>query len=95
MHGVLDTFANTLRDDPNARLTIVGHTDSVGSSAVNDRLSLDRAQSGRDYLTARGVAANRISIEGHGEREPVADNGSDKGRSQNRRVEMFLRETGA
>jgi outer membrane protein OmpA-like peptidoglycan-associated protein len=95
MHGVLDTFANTLRDDPNAHLTIIGHTDSVGSSAVNDRLSLDRAQSGRNYLATRGVAPHRISIEGRGEREPIADNGSDKGRAQNRRVEMLLREQGA
>jgi outer membrane protein OmpA-like peptidoglycan-associated protein len=95
MHGVLDTFANTLRDDPNARLTIIGHTDSVGTPAVNDRLSLDRAQSGRDYLASRGVSSSRISIEGHGEREPMADNTSDRGRAQNRRVEMFLREPGA
>ena len=92
MHGVLDTFANSLRDDPNARLTIIGHTDSVGSSGVNDRLSLDRARSGRDYLATRGVSSARITIEGHGEREPIADNGTETGRAQNRRVEMYLRE---
>ncbi len=95
MHGVLDTFANSLRDDPNARLTIIGHTDSVGSSGVNDRLSLDRARSGRDYLATRGVSSARITIEGHGEREPIADNGTETGRAQNRRVEMYLREPNA
>jgi len=92
MRGVLDTFANSLRGDSNARLTIVGHTDSVGSPAVNDPLSLARARSVRDYLSERGVSPSRISIEGRGEREPVADNGTEKGRAQNRRVEMFLRE---
>jgi outer membrane protein OmpA-like peptidoglycan-associated protein len=95
MHAVLDTFANSLRDDPNARLTIIGHTDSVGTTVVNERLSLDRARSGRDYLASRGVSTARISIEGHGEREPVADNGSETGRAKNRRVEMFLREPSA
>jgi outer membrane protein OmpA-like peptidoglycan-associated protein len=95
MHGVLDTFANSLRDDPNARLTIIGHTDSVGSPATNDRLSMDRARSGRDYLATRGVSPTRISVQGHGEREPVADNGTEKGRTQNRRLEMFLREPNA
>lgn len=92
MHGVLDTFANSLRDDPNARLTIIGHTDSVGASDVNERLSIDRARSGRDYLASRGVSPARITIEGRGEREPAADNGTETGRAQNRRVEMYLRE---
>ena len=95
MHAMLDSFANSLRDDPNAHLSIIGHTDSVGTATLNDRLSLDRARRGRDYLVARGVAPARISIEGHGEREPVADNGSEQGRAQNRRVEMFLREPNA
>lgn len=95
MRGVLDAFANSLRDDPNARLTIIGHTDSVGSPAVNDPLSFDRAGSVRDYLAARGVSPARIAIEGRGEREPIADNGTERGRAQNRRVEMFLREPSA
>jgi outer membrane protein OmpA-like peptidoglycan-associated protein len=95
MRGVLDTFANSLRGDPNARLTIIGHTDSVGSPAVNDPLSLARARSVRDYLAERGVSPARVSIEGRGEREPIADNSTEKGRAQNRRVEMFLREPNA
>jgi outer membrane protein OmpA-like peptidoglycan-associated protein len=95
MRSVLDPFAASLRDDPNARLTIIGHTDSTGSPAINDPLSLQRAQSVREYLGARGVSTSRIVIEGRGEREPVADNSTDAGRARNRRVEMFLREPSA
>ena len=92
LRGVLDPFASSLHDDPNARIEIIGHTDSTGSEAVNNPLSEERAQSVRDYLAARGVAASRIQTAGRGEREPVADNGTDAGRARNRRVEIFLRE---
>ena len=95
MRSVLDPFANSLRDDAKAQLTIVGHTDSIGTPAVNDPLSRERAQSVRNYLVERGVAASRITIEGRGEREPVADNSTEAGRARNRRVEMFLREPSA
>jgi outer membrane protein OmpA-like peptidoglycan-associated protein len=90
MRPVLDQFAQGL--DPSMQVRVVGHTDSTGSDAINDPLSVDRAASVRDYLVARGVAAPRIQIEGRGSREPVADNASDAGRAQNRRVEIFLRE---
>lgn len=92
MRGVLDPFASSLRDDPATRLRIIGHTDSTGSDAINNPLSLDRAQSVRDYLAARGVAAGRVEVTGRGSREPVADNTTDSGRARNRRVEIFLRE---
>jgi len=92
MRGVLDPFATSLRDDPNARISIIGHTDSTGSDAINNPLSVDRAQSVRDYLASRGVAATRIETAGRGEREPLADNTSEAGRAKNRRVEIFLRE---
>ncbi len=95
MRNVLDPFAASLKDDQSARLTIIGHTDSTGSPAINNPLSLERAQSVRDYLAARGVSPTRISIEGRGEREPVADNTTDAGRARNRRVEMFLSEPSA
>ena len=95
MRTVLDPFAAGLRDDPKAQLTIVGHTDSTGSAAVNNPLSVQRAQSVSDYLSAQGVASTRIQIDGRGEREPVADNGSDAGRAKNRRVEILLREPAA
>jgi outer membrane protein OmpA-like peptidoglycan-associated protein len=92
MRSVLDHFADTLRGDANARVQVVGHTDSTGSNAVNDPLSLDRAQSVRDYLAARGVAPARIQTEGRGEHQPIADNSTAEGRAKNRRVEIFLRE---
>jgi len=95
MRSVLDPFANSLKDDPNARVTIVGHTDSTGSDAINNPLSMERAQSVRDYLAARGVSPTRVEVAGHGEREPVADNSSDAGRAKNRRVEIYLREPAA
>ena len=90
MRPVLDQFAQGL--DPNMRVRIVGHTDSTGGDAINNPLSVDRAQSVRDYLGARGVAVTRIETAGHGSRKPVADNATDAGRAQNRRVEIFLRE---
>ena len=95
MHSVLDPFATNLRGDPVARVDIVGHTDSTGSDAVNNPLSLERAQSVRDYLLSRGVPAAHVRTEGRGEREPVADNSTEAGRARNRRVEIFLREPAA
>lgn len=95
MRGVLDPFAEQLRGDPNARLTIVGHTDSSGSPAINDPLSVARANSVRDYLVTRGVPASHVQTAGRGEREPVADNATEAGRARNRRVEIFLREPAA
>jgi outer membrane protein OmpA-like peptidoglycan-associated protein len=71
---------------------IIGHTDSTGSDAINDPLSLQRAASARDYLSARGVDVGRILTAGRGSHEPIADNNSDAGRARNRRVEIFLAE---
>lgn len=93
MRYVLDEFAGSLRDDPNPVLTIIGHTDNTGSDAINDPLSMERAASVRNYLSSRGVNPSRVSIDGRGSREPIASNANDYGRAQNRRVEMFLRES--
>jgi len=95
MRSVLDPFAASLKDDPKAQLSIIGHTDSTGTEAVNNPLSIERAQSVRDYLAARGVSPARIQTAGRGEREPVADNSTEVGRAKNRRVEIFLREPAA
>lgn len=89
---VLDRFADGLRNHPNTDVRIVGHTDNTGSDAVNDPLSLDRAASTRNYLTGRGIDGRRISIEGMGERQPIATNDTAQGRSRNRRVEIFVGE---
>jgi outer membrane protein OmpA-like peptidoglycan-associated protein len=89
---ILDRFASGLVENPYARVTIIGHTDSTGSDAINDPLSINRAARTRDYLVSRGVASNRISIDGRGSRDPVASNETMAGRAQNRRVEIFVAE---
>jgi len=89
---VLDTFATSLVDNPASNVTVIGHTDSTGSDAVNNPLSLNRAASVRDYVTARGVASGRIAIEGHGSREPLVANDTAANRAKNRRVEIFVAE---
>lgn len=90
LRPVLEQFATGL--DQTTLVLIVGHTDSTGSDAINNPLSLQRAQTVRDFLAARGVPTARMEIAGRGSREPVADNGTDAGRAKNRRVEIFLRE---
>ncbi|MDG0854233.1 OmpA family protein [Roseateles puraquae] len=92
MRPVLDEVSRNL--DPNVRLTIVGHTDSTGSDAINDPLSRERAMAVRDYLSSLGVAASRVTVAGRGSHEPVANNDTDSGRAANRRVEIFLSEQG-
>lgn len=92
LHAVLDRFATTLNQNPITTVRIVGHTDNVGSDATNNPLSVNRAAATRDYLVSRGVASKRISIDGRGEQEPIADNTSAAGRAKNRRVEIFVAE---
>ncbi|MDR7268632.1 outer membrane protein OmpA-like peptidoglycan-associated protein [Pelomonas saccharophila] len=92
MRPVLDEVGRNL--DPNVHVTIVGHTDSTGSDAINDPLSRERAAAVRDYLSLRGVSTARVSVAGRGSHEPVASNDSEAGRAANRRVEIFLSEQG-
>ena len=89
---VLSHFATSLNQNPITSVTIIGHTDDTGPDTTNDPLSVDRANAARDYLTARGVAGQRIATDGRGEREPIADNNSVQGRSKNRRVEIYVAE---
>jgi outer membrane protein OmpA-like peptidoglycan-associated protein len=89
---ILDTFASGLVSNPNSNVTIIGHTDSTGSDAVNNPLSLSRAASVRDYLSSRSVAVNRIAIDGRGSREPLVANDTAANKAKNRRVEIFVAE---
>jgi len=66
----------------------VGHTDSIGGDAYNDKLSVKRAESIKTYLTGKGLEANRVYTEGKGKKQPVADNKTAEGRAKNRRVEI-------
>ena len=66
----------------------VGHTDSVGSDAYNQKLSVRRAEAVKAYLVSKGIEQNRVYTEGKGETQPVASNATRQGRAQNRRVEI-------
>jgi outer membrane protein OmpA-like peptidoglycan-associated protein len=92
LQPILDQFAQGLNTQPNTDVRIVGHTDSTGSDAINNPLSVNRAASARDYLASRGVNAQRIQIDGRGSREPIGDNNTEVGRAANRRIEIFLGE---
>ena len=90
--SVLDTFASGLVKNPASTVTIIGHTDSSGTDAVNNPLSINRAAAARDYLTTRGVAANRFTIDGRGSREPLVANDTAANKAKNRRVEIYVAE---
>jgi OOP family OmpA-OmpF porin len=87
--GKLDKDVATLKEWGNVKVEVAGHTDSVGTDAYNMGLSLRRAESVRNYLVDKGIAADRLTVRGYGESQPVADNATDAGRFQNRRVELI------
>ena len=82
----LDTIATILRAYPRANVTVAGHTDSVGSEAANLALSRARADAVAARLTADGVPSDRVHAKGYGSQRPMADNSTEAGRAQNRRV---------
>jgi outer membrane protein OmpA-like peptidoglycan-associated protein len=88
--NTLTKIAEQLRMNPETRIEIEGHTDSVGSESMNQTLSEKRAAAVRDYLAARGIPAARVTISGMGESTPVASNDTPAGRQQNRRVELVI-----
>ncbi len=83
----LDDLASKMQDI-NVEVITVGHTDSVGTDAYNQKLSIRRAESVKAYLQAKGIEANRIYTEGKGESQPVDSNKTAAGRAKNRRVEI-------
>lgn len=87
----LRDFAKVLKEFNDADVAIFGHTDSTGTDAINNPLSVDRANAVADYLLSMGVSAAQLkTVEGKGSKEPVADNGTAAGRAENRRVEIYL-----
>ncbi len=87
----LQDLARTLQQHGDLRLSIEGHTDSVGSADANQRLSEQRAQAVVDYLVSReSISRDRLQAVGKGQSEPVADNGTAEGRQTNRRVELVV-----
>ena len=86
----LKEFAAKMVDLPDTDITIYGHTDNTGSDAVNERLSLQRAESVEKYLNSCGISTDRMTAEGKSYTMPVASNETKEGRAQNRRVEIFI-----
>lgn len=87
---LLQAVVRTLKRYPNVNLQIIGHTDSQGEAAINQKLSEQRARACASFLTRSGIDVSRISSEGLGETQPIADNATASGRRQNRRVEFKL-----
>lgn len=86
----LNKIADIMTRYPQTTIIVAGHTDSVGSEQYNLQLSLRRANAVADYLISRGVDRARLSTEGRGELQPIADNSTDSGRLRNRRVEIYV-----
>ncbi|MEZ5477795.1 MAG: OmpA family protein [Thiolinea sp.] len=83
-----DLVIKQLKDNPDIKIRLVGHTDSVGRAAANERLGRERAEEVRDMLVKRGAPRKQIEVDSKGETEPVADNKTEEGRKKNRRVEL-------
>ncbi len=84
----LNRFARFIKEHPGYVFEISGHTDNIGSEDYNKKLSLERAETVRDYLISKGCNKEQIKVKGYGASKPVADNTTDKGRALNRRVEF-------
>ncbi len=90
----LEPLVESLRKNPDVRVEIAGHTDNVGDPAQNKRLSYLRANSVASYLIERGIAADRLEVNGYGETQPIASNDDEReGRELNRRIEVVVLET--
>jgi OOP family OmpA-OmpF porin len=85
---VIAQIVTLLKDNPDLKVSIEGHTDNVGTPASNKALSEARAKSVMDALVKGGVVASRLSAVGWGQEKPVADNRTEEGRAKNRRVEI-------
>ncbi|WP_027015892.1 outer membrane protein OmpA [Comamonas composti] len=84
----LDDVVSKVKDINLEVVIAVGHTDSVGSDAYNQKLSVRRAEAVKAYLVSKGIEKNRVYTEGKGKKQPVADNKTKEGRAQNRRVDI-------
>lgn len=88
--NALSNFASSLNTHPDTDIQIYGHTDNTGNDAINNPLSEKRAQSVYNFLQTKGVSGTRMVSQGFGSTQPVADNSTAAGRSQNRRVEIYI-----
>lgn len=86
----LQNLASSLKKNSETNIMIIGHTDNTGTAAHNMDLSVRRADAVKNYITSNGIDAARLTTQGKGETEPIADNSTTKGRAQNRRVEIVI-----
>ena len=84
----LDDLVSKVKDINLEVIIAVGHTDSIGTDAYNQKLSVRRAEAVKAYLVSKGIEKNRVYTEGKGKKQPVADNKTKEGRAKNRRVEI-------
>ncbi|MBQ0116686.1 MAG: OmpA family protein [Flavobacterium sp.] len=89
-YTVLESITGILKEYPNSKFSIEGHTDSDGSDALNQKLSEERAAAVKNYLIEKGIDASRLSSQGFGESKPIDSNKTAKGKANNRRVEVLL-----
>ena len=87
---ILANTIETLASNPDIKVKIIGHTDSIGSASANQELSEERAESCYEYLVSQGIDPGRMIYAGYGESRPIADNRYKDGREKNRRVEFDL-----
>jgi outer membrane protein OmpA-like peptidoglycan-associated protein len=86
--AILDRLVSFMNENKDKKVSLSGHTDSVGTEAYNQKLSERRVSSVRDYVVKKGVESGRVSGQGFGESKPIADNKTREGRAKNRRVEI-------
>src|SRR5690606_18843627 len=89
-YPVLQAITSILKEYPDSKFSIEGHTDSDGSDALNQKLSEDRAGAVKNYLIENGIDASRLSSSGYGESRPIDTNKTAAGKANNRRVEVKL-----
>ena len=86
----LDSVAAVLNTYPDSTIVVSGHTDTTGTDAINNPLSVNRASSVASYLESQGISTSRITSRGYGSKQPIASNATEAGRAQNRRVEIAI-----
>lgn len=90
-YKVLDALVDVVKKCPNEKVSIEGHTDSIGSKSYNLKLSLQRVKAVKDYLVKKGISADRLEVVGHGESKPLVSNMLKEGRAKNRRIEFIVK----
>jgi outer membrane protein OmpA-like peptidoglycan-associated protein len=86
----LDKLVTIMNENPGLKVRVQGHTSNLGDDDKNMTLSQDRANAVKDYLVSKGISADRITAEGFGETQPVADNSTAAGRAKNNRIEIRM-----